>query len=208
MSKKKYMIAIVSLSLIIVALVGAVIGIWAATQQTVNSKLYVSYTPSKDVIAKVNASYSINGATSATAIGSQQSFTYGSSGTTAALDKTNLTLTDSAPYIIFAFSFQNSATSSNTYSKYLNIAETSNPAVSNMTVSKKYSTTAMTTPMNKTNFTSLTDGSNTVLKNIQYGNTVYIYVMVEITTKGVPAYWGSTSANSFSFVLTASNATS
>ena len=211
MSKKKYIIAITSLSLVIVALVGAVVGIWAATQQTVNSKLYVSYTPTKDVIATVSAEYSLAGAT-ASSIGSQ-SWTYNQATVQKQLDKTNLTLTDTNSYIIFHFTFRNDAIAAdtgtgeigNTQSKYLQIGEQSSPAVSNMTVSKKYVTdkNKIAAPMTTAKFDSATDGGVALLKNIDCGTTIHIYVRVSITTKGKPAYWGSTSNNSFAFTLTA-----
>ena len=207
MSKKKYIIAITSLSLVIVALLGVVAAIWAATSTTVSSKLYVSYTPTKDVIASVSAEYATAGG-SAVSIGSQ-SWSYGQeTSTSTSLDKTNLTLTDTNDYIIFHFTFTNNAESSgtgNTQSRYLQIKETSSPAVSNMTPDKKYVTAAnaIAAPMTSAKFDSATDGGVALLKNIDYGTTIHIYVRVKITTKGKPASWGSTSANSFSFALTA-----
>ena len=111
MSKKKYIIAITSLSLVIVALVGAVVGILAATQVNVNSKLYVTYTPVNHVMATVNASYTIGGSTKA--IGAETNFTYGSSTATGTFNKTDIKLDDTNTYVIFAFSFRNNATASN-----------------------------------------------------------------------------------------------
>ena len=200
MSKKKYIIAITSLSLVIVALVGAVVGILAATSVTVTSNLYVAYTPTKDVIGTVTASYLKKGG-SKTQIGTK-SWKYRDPAGTNAMNITNLTIDDTNNYIIFEFLFKNDASSGNDQSKYMKVTETGSPT-SSLTVAKKYSNSALTT-LSDTEFKNLQDKTNSVLKNIVNGTPAYIYIMVSIKTAGVPGSWGSATANAFTFNLEAS----
>lgn len=200
MSKKKYIIAITSLSLVIVALVGAVVGILAATSVTVTSNLYVAYTPTKDVIGTVTASYLKKGGNK-NQIGTK-SWGYRDPAGTNAMNVTNLTIDDTNNYIIFEFLFQNDATSDNKQSKYMKVTETGSPA-SSLTVAKKYSNSALTT-LSDTEFNNLQDKTNSVLKNIVNGTPAYIYIRVSIKTAGVPGTWGDASANAYTFKLEAS----
>ena len=200
MSKKKYIIAITSLSLVIVALVGAVVGILAATSATVTSNLYVAYTPTQDVIGTVTASYLKKGGNK-TQIGTK-SWAYKSAAGTNTMDATGLTIDDTNNYIIFEFLFKNDATSGNDQSKYMKVTETGSPA-SSLTVAKKYSNSALTT-LSDSEFNNLQDKTNSVLKNIVNGTPAYIYIMVSIKTAGVSGSWGSASQNAFSFKLEAS----
>lgn len=200
MSKKKYIIAITSLSLVIVALVGAVVGILAATSVRVTSNLYVAYTPTQDVIGTVTASYLKKGGNKSQ-IGTK-SWGYGDPAGTNAMNVTNLTIDDTNNYIIFEFLFQNDATSDNKQSKYMKVTETGSPA-SSLTVAKKYSNSALTT-LSDSEFNKLQDKTNSVLKNIVKGTPAYIYIMVSIKTAGVPGSWGSATANAFTFNLEAS----
>ena len=197
MSKKKYIIAITSLSLVIVALVGAVVGILAATSVSVSSKLYVTYTPVNHVMATVNT---IGGSTNA--IGAETNFTYGSSTATGAFNKTDIELTDTNTYVIFAFSFRNNATASNgSESLYLHVTTPTVPTSTTMNVATKYATTALGT-INNTEFNKLTDAGSRTLANIGSGSTVYMYTMVSIQS-GKKGTWGSTSNTAFAFTLSA-----
>ena len=198
MSKKKYIIAITSLSLVIVALLGVVAAIWAVTQANVNSKLYVTYTPVNHVMATVNASYTIGGSTNA--IGAETTFTYGGSTATGAFNKTDIKLDDTNTYVIFAFSFRNNATASNgSESLYLHVTTPTVPTSTTMNVATKYTTKALGT-INNSTFGSLTDAGSSTLANIGSGSTVYMYTMVSIQS-GKKGTWGSTSTTAFAFTL-------
>ena len=204
-NNKKLIIAITSLCLVVVAAVAAVVGILAATQVNVNSKLYVTYTPTAQVIATASASYAINGGTT-NAINSA-TYNYGGTTTSTALDKTNITLDDTNTYVIFMFSFKNNAVAANTNSKVLKVTVPSTPAATNMNVNTKYKkgtgTTAPLASLTKTNFNNLADATDaTAIQSIGIGETGYMYVMVEIQP-GKQGSWGDAKNNTFAFQLTA-----
>ena len=196
-NNKKLIIAITSLCLVVVAAVAAVVGILAATQVNVNSKLYVTYTPAEHVMATVTSSYTTGGKT--TSIGSS-TFNYGGSTSSAAFDKTDIVLNDSNTYVIFAFSFKNNAGADNTNSQYLHVSIPTTPNGTNMTAVTKYATTPLSTISNGT-FNSLTDAGSSKLANIGIGSTVYMYTMVSIKA-GLQGSWGNASGNVFAFTLT------
>ena len=203
-NNKKLIIAITSLCLVVVAAVAAVVGILAATQVNVNSKLYVTYTPTAQVIATASASYAVNGG-STTSINSA-TYNYNGAATSTALDKTNITLDDTNTYVIFMFSFKNNAVAANTNSKVLKVTVPSTPAATNMNVNTKYKkgTSAPLASLTKTNFNNLADATDaTAIQSIGIGETGYMYVMVEIQP-GKQGSWGSASANTFAFQLSAS----
>ena len=203
-NNKKLIIAITSLCLVVVAAVAAVVGILAATQVNVNSKLYVTYTPTAQVIATASASYAVNGG-STTPINSA-TYNYNGAATSTALDKTNITLDDTNTYVIFMFSFKNNAVAANTNSKVLKVTVPSTPAATNMNVNTKYKkgTSAPLTSLTKTNFNNLADATDaTAIQSIGIGETGYMYVMVEIQP-GKQGSWGNASSNTFSFALSAS----
>ncbi|MGN0798403.1 MAG: hypothetical protein ACI4L7_02445 [Christensenellales bacterium] len=203
-NNKKLIIAITSLCLVVVAAVAAVVGILAATQVNVNSKLYVTYTPTAQVIATASASYAINGGTT-TSINSA-TYNYGGTTTSTALDKTNIALDDTNTYVIFMFTFKNNAETANTNSKVLKITVPETPSATNMNVTTKYkkATSAPLASLTKTNFTNLADATDaTAIQSIGIGETGYMYVMVEIQA-GKQGSWGSASANTFAFQLSAS----
>ena len=196
-NNKKLIIAITSLCLVVVAAVAAVVGILAATQVNVNSKLYVTYTPGEHVMSTVTASYTVGGST--TSLGSS-TFSYGGTATSKSFDKTDIVLNDTNTYVIFAFSFKNNAGADNTNSQYLHVSVPTTPEGSNMTAVTKYATTALSTISNTT-FNSLTDAGSSKLANIGIGSTVYMYTMVSIKS-GLQGSWGNSSGNVFAFTLT------
>ena len=203
-NNKKLIIAITSLCLVVVAAVAAVVGILAATQVNVNSKLYVTYTPTAQVIATASASYAVNGG-STTSINSA-TYNYNGAATSTALDKTNITLDDTNTYVIFMFSFKNNAVAANTNSKVLKVTVPSTPAATNMNVNTKYKkgTSAPLASLTKTNFNNLADATDaTAIQSIGIGETGYMYVMVEIQP-GKQGSWGNAESNTFQFVLSAS----
>ena len=202
-NNKKLIIAITSLCLVVVAAVAAVVGILAATQVNVNSKLYVTYTPTAQVIATASASYAINGGTT-NAINSA-TYNYGGATTSTALDKTNITLDDTNTYVIFMFTFKNNAVAANTNSKVLKITVPETPSATNMNVTTKYKkgTSAPLASLTKTNFTNLASATDpTAIQSIGIGETGYMYVMVEIQA-GKQGSWGDAKNNTFAFQLTA-----
>ncbi len=205
-NNKKLIIAITSLCLVVVAAVAAVVGILAATQVNVNSKLYVTYTPTAQVIATASASYAVNGGTT-TPINSA-TYNYNGAATSAALDKTNIKLDDTNTYVIFMFSFKNNAETANTNSKVLKVTVPSTPSATNMNVNTKYKkgtgTTAPLASLTKTNFNNLADATDaTAIQSIGIGETGYMYVMVEIVP-GKQGSWGDAKNNTFQFTLSAS----
>lgn len=201
MTKKKLIITITSLCLVVVAAVAAIVGIIAATNVGINSKLSVSYTPGAEVIATVKGEYAINGGTATTI--NQTSFAYGATTTSAAIDQAAINLTDSNTYVIFAFSFKNDATADNTNSAVLSVVTTDNSQADKMTATVKYTKTALTA-LNKESFDGATDAGTAELNSIGIGETGYVYVMVEIQP-GVKGTWGTKSGadHTFQFALTA-----
>ncbi len=203
MTKKKLIITITSLCLVVVAAVAAVVGILAATQVNITSSLKVTYTPTKQVIADVTASYSKKGDPSATQIGTTQlRYTTATSEYTYSL--ANITLDDTTTYVVFEFKFENKAEADNTNSKTLHVAVAGTPEVKNMTVTTRYSTEAVALTDQAVKGIEDTNTATSVLKNIGLGGTGYMYVLVE----RVEAKAGSWNAANYVFTLDATeNAT-
>lgn len=205
MTKKKLIITITSLCLVVVAAVAAVIGIIAATNVAINSNLSVSYTPGAEVIATVKGEYSLNGGEAETI--NQNSFAYGATTTTFAIDQGAINLTDTNKYVIFAFSFKNDATEDNTRSVVLTVKVTDNSAEDKMTVSKIRTKTRLA-QLDKATFDAAKDStSDTALDSIGLTETGYFYIMVEIQP-GVKGTWGTKGGetNTFNFALSAKEA--
>ena len=214
MTKKKLVITITSLCLVVVAAVAAVVGILAATNMTLNTKVKVTYTPNKNVIAEIGARYQKNGSGTATTLLADTSITYatptttysiGSTGATEeiALEEVNATTN---PYIVFEFSFKNTSNANQTQSKYLNVAMTNNLRTENMTAKTYYSTT-QATDLTKTTIEKL--GQTSTLANIEgcgKNGTAYVYIIVEATV-GESGSYGSLESETLVFNLTASDTT-
>lgn len=208
MSKKKYIIAITSLSLVIVALVGAVIGIWAATQVTVTSKLSVSYTPSTAVVAQVNAFYRKQGGNK-TSIGSTLNYDYSTSMNSTksdAISDQSLTLDDTTTWVIYGFSFKNTVNAAaNPAAAILDVIVTNNSATTgSMEVVVRYTTTAIAdASITPTEVGKLTDQTGTSLQNLASGSTGYMYVSISRVAGAKGTFGTSGSGSTFSFKLSA-----
>ena len=128
MSKKKLAIMITSLCLVVVAAVAAIVAVIAATNVALNSTLNVSYNPVGAVYADIESFYKKGASGSKTAIGSKQSFNYGTSSSTgAAINPSAIALNDTDTYVVFCFSFKNTVNDTqNPNSKYLTVAVANN----------------------------------------------------------------------------------
>ena len=214
MTKKKLIITITSLCLVVVAAVAAVVGILAATNVTISSSLTVTYTPKPEVIATVNGVYFRAGDKTVTKINETpygNGYLTGESSYT--LPNKELTVEDGKQYVIFAFSFKNDAVTENENSVILHVQENGIPTTgTNMEITVKkvvYKTTTTTEsdpkPVDLTDagavaaIKGLTDAPKGV-KNIQIGETGYVYVLVELHEQGKTASWQATG---ISFALSA-----
>lgn len=199
MTKKKLIITITSLCLVVVAAVAAVVGILAATQVTVSSSLKVTYTPTKQVIADVTASYSKKGDAEKTQIGTTQ-LRYTTAVSEYTYSLANITLDDTTTYVVFEFKFENKAEADNTNSKTLHVAVAGTPEVKNMTVTTRYSSSPVALTDTAVKEISAANTVESTLKNIGLTETGYMYVLVE----RVEAKAGSWNAASYVFTLDAS----
>lgn len=210
MSKKKLAIMITSLCLVVVAAVAAVVAVLAAANIGINSNLNVSYNPVGAVYADVESFYKKGASGTKTAIGSKQSFNYGTSSSTgAAISPSAIALNDTDTYVVFCFSFKNTVNESqNPNSKYLTVGVTNNGAASNMDVVVRFTTTALA----DANLTyaavsalSATDTTGTTLAKMAAGTTGYMYVAVQ-RQEGIKGSYGTKSGSSttFAFALSVS----
>lgn len=210
MSKKKLAIMITSLCLVFVAAVAAVVAVIAAANIGINSNLNVSYNPVGAVYADVESFYKKGASGTKTAIGSKQSFNYGTSSSTgAAINPAAIALNDTDTYVVFCFSFKNTVNASqNPNSKYLTVGVTNNGAASNMDVVVRFTTTALA----DANLTyaavsalSATDTTGTTLSKLSSGTTGYMYVAVQ-RREGIKGSYGTKSGSSttFAFALSVS----
>lgn len=211
MSKKKLAIMITSLCLVVVAAVAAVVAVIAAANIGINSSLNVSYNPVGAVYADVESFYKKGASGTKTAIGSKQSFNYGTSSSTgAAINPAAIALNDTDTYVVFCFSFKNTVNESqNPNSKYLTVGVTNNGAASNMDVAVRFTTTALTDA--KLTYSdvyalSATDTTGaTTLSKLSSGTTGYMYVAVQ-RKEGIKGSYGTKSGSSttFAFALSVS----
>lgn len=210
MSKKKLAIMITSLCLVVVAAVAAVVAVLAAANIGINSNLNVSYNPVGAVYADVESFYKKGASGTKTAIGSKQSFNYGTSSSTgAAISPSAIALNDTDTYVVFCFSFKNTVNESqNPNSKYLTVGVTNNGAASNMDVAVRFTTTALTDA--KLTYSdvyalSATDTTGTTLSKLSSGTTGYMYVAVQ-RQEGIKGSYGTKSGSSttFAFALSVS----
>lgn len=210
MSKKKLAIMITSLCLVVVAAVAAVVAVLAAANIGINSNLNVSYNPVGAVYADVESFYKKGASGTKTAIGSKQSFNYGTSSSTgAAISPSAIALNDTDTYVVFCFSFKNTVNESqNPNSKYLTVGVTNNGAASNMDVAVRFTTTALA----DANLTyaavsalSATDTTGITLSKLSSGTTGYMYVAVQ-RQEGIKGSYGTKSGSSttFAFALSVS----
>ena len=213
MTKKKLIITITSLCLVVVAAVAAVVGILAAQQVNITSKLTVTYTPQPEVIATVNGVYFKAGDTDVTKINETpyaNGYLQGASSYT--LPEKVLTVEDGKQYVIFAFSFKNDAVTENENSVILHVQDSGiSTTGTNMDITvkkvvyKSSPTESDPKPVELKNagavaaIKGLTDAPKGV-KNIQIGETGYVYVLVELHEQGKTASWQATG---ISFALSA-----
>lgn len=209
MTKKKLIITITSLCLVVVAAVAAVVGILAATQVNVNSKLTVSYTPQSAVYAKINAFYKKQNGNK-TAIGAEQDFNYTTNMnqvSTVAIDNQTVELNDTDTYVIFGFSFENTVNvAENPNAALLDVAVTQNGRTTGaMDVYVRYTTSALTDEnLTPEKVQELTDTTGTSLKNMASGTTGYVYVAIARQAGKQGSYTpASDDVSTFAFVLSA-----
>lgn len=209
MTKKKLIITITSLCLVVVAAVAAVVGIVAATQVNVNSKLTVSYTPQSAVYANINAFYKKEKGNK-TPIGSEQSFSYNTNmnqQTTVSIDNQTVQLDDDVTYVIFGFSFENTViVDENPNAALLDVAVTQNgKTTGTMDVHVRYTTEALTDEnLTPANVQALPDTTGTSLKNMGSGTTGYVYVAIARQAGKQGSYTpASDDVSTFAFVLSA-----
>ena len=209
MTKKKLIITITSLCLVVVAAVAAVVGILAATQVNVNSKLTVSYTPQSAVYAKINAFYKKDKGTK-TAIGGEQSFNYTTNmnqESTVSIDDQTVELSDDVTYVIFGFSFENTVNAAeNPNAALLDVAVTQNGKKTGaMDVYVRYTTSALTDEnLTPEKVAELTDQTGTSLQNMASGTTGYVYVAIARQAGKQGSYAPAQEGQStFAFVLAA-----
>ena len=210
MSKKKLAIMITSLCLVFVAAVAAVVAVIAAANIGINSSLNVSYNPVGAVYADVESFYKKGASGTKTAIGSKQSFNYGTSSSTgAAISPSAIALNDTDTYVVFCFSFKNTVNAAqNPNSKYLTVGVTNNGQASNMDVAVRFTTTALA----DTNLTyaavsalSAADTTGTTLVKLDNTKVGYMYVAVQ-RREGIKGSYGTKSGASttFAFALSVS----
>lgn len=210
MSKKKLAIMITSLCLVVVAAVAAVVAVLAAANIGINSNLNVSYNPVGAVYADVESFYKKGASGTKTAIGSKQSFNYGTSSSTgAAINPAAIALNDTDTYVVFCFSFKNTVVvADNPDSAKLTVGVTNNGQASNMDVAVRFTTTALTDA--KLTYSdvyalSATDTTGTTLSKLSSGTTGYMYVAVQ-RREGIKGSYDTKSGASttFAFALSVS----
>ena len=210
MSKKKLAIMITSLCLVVVAAVAAVVAVLAAANVGINSNLNVSYNPVGAVYADVESFYKKGASGTKTAIGSKQSFNYGTSSSTgAAISPSAIALNDTDTYVVFCFSFKNTVNAAqNPNSAKLTVGVTNNGQASNMDVAVRFTTTALTdAKLTYSDVAALssTDTTGATLSKMAAGTTGYMYVAVQ-RKEGIKGSYGTKSGASttFAFALSVS----
>ena len=209
MSKKNLAIMITSLCLTVVAIVVAVVAVFAASSMTINSTLSVSYTPANTVYAEVSSFYKTETGSKTTI--TSQSFDYSNLNTTTgtAMDKSGIPLTDSNTYVVFGFSFKNTCNvAQNPAAAKLTVGVTNNLTASNMTYAVRFTTTALTSlTYEAVSALSATDTTGTTLSKMASGTTGYMYVAVKIQT-GIKGSFGTKSGASQTFLFTLTSSAS
>lgn len=211
MSKKNLAIMITSLCLTVVAIVVAVVAVFAASTMTINSTLSVSYTPANTVYAEVSSFYKTQTGSKTTI--TSQSFNYSNLNTTTgtAMNASGIALTDSNTYVVFGFSFKNTCNvAQNPAAAKLTVEVTNNLDASNMTYVVKYTTTALadsSLTYDGVAGISSTDTTGTTLSKMASGTTGYMYVAVKIQT-GIKGSFGTKSGASQTFLFTLTSSAS
>ncbi len=213
MTKKKLIITITSLCLVVVAAVAAVVGILAATQSHLNTQVKVTYTPNPNVIAKIGARYGKNGLTDSENVVTlldDTDITYTTTNTEWTIGSTDkeIKLGEVAgsvenPYIVFEFSFKNTAKQNQDQSKYLTVAMENGFVTNNMTATLYYSAKAAE-DLKKSTIENLKETA-AVLQNIEGNGTntaAYVYILVEAKL-GETGSYGTLAGQTLKFNLTA-----
>lgn len=208
MTKKKLIITITSLCLVVVAAVAAVVGILAATQVNVNSKLTVSYTPRSAVYTKINAFYKKESG-SKTPIITDETYDYNTnmnSVSTLNIDDQAVILDDTVTYVVFGFSFENTVNvADNPNAALLSIGATHNgQTTGTMNVYVRYSQSALTDEnLTPEKVQELTDTTGTSLQDLSTGEVGYVYVAISRVAGKQGTYAPAADSSTFAFVLSA-----
>ncbi|MGN0798334.1 MAG: hypothetical protein ACI4L7_02050 [Christensenellales bacterium] len=210
MVRKKLVKLIFSLCLVAMCSVAAVFYILAATQQGINSKLYVGYTPDVNVVCKVSATYQREKDSSATAFSTNNvDFVYLQNETTGSLTASSSAIElneyKGSTYVIFEFTFENKNPVS-TYHVDISLADTS--TVSGFTRTYYFGTLSATTLEAKKTAIKTSGFAQSALtgKTITIGATGTaaatnkVYMLVEIS-KGVKGSFTSNDTNGLKFTL-------
>ena len=102
--KNRLVVAVVVLSVALIAAIGAIIGVYAATQQNVSTSFTVSYDVGKNIALKVTSSYQIAGEDKVTL--DEVKFNVPEASQTKTVSIPNITLTGDKPYVDFSYRFE------------------------------------------------------------------------------------------------------
>lgn len=213
MTKKKLIITITSLCLVVVAAVAAVVGIVAATQVNIASKLTVSYTPNSAVYAEINAFYIKDKESETTPIGSQLTYDYNKAinqESSVTLDDQVVELSDTVTWVIFGFSFKNTVNvADNPNAALLTVAAAHHGTTTGtMDVYVGYTKEALTgANLTPAKVQALTDKTGTSLSEMTSGTTGYAYVAIARQAGKQGSYAPAQGGSTFAFSLSAKNAT-
>lgn len=210
MFKKKVVRLIFTLCLVAMCSFAAVFYVLAATQQGINSKLYVSYTPVNNVVCQASATYQREKDSSATSFSSNNvNFVYlqnqVTSSLTASSSAIELNEYNGSTYVIFEFTFINQ---NRVVSHHVSISLADTSTVSGFERKYYFGTLSATTLADKKTAIETNGVANSALssKFITLGNTGSasatnkVYMLVKIV-KGVKGAFTSNATNGLKFTL-------
>ncbi|MBO5395166.1 MAG: hypothetical protein J6A28_04650, partial [Clostridia bacterium] len=102
-SNKKMLIALTTLCVAFLFVCGAMIGVFAATAQTVNSGFKVQYSIGDNIAATVSVEHTLTGGTPAKSV----NFTAATGEQVFALEPADATLSPDATEVVYTFTFKN-----------------------------------------------------------------------------------------------------
>lgn len=210
MFKKKVVRLIFTLCLVAMCSFAAVFYVLAATQQGINSKLYVGYTPVNNVVCQASATYQREKDSSATAFSSNNvNFVYLQNQTTSSLTANSSALAlneyKGSTYVIFEFTFVNKNPVAS-YHVSISLADTS--TVTGFERLYYFGPLSATTLADKKTAIETNGVANSALssKSITLGDTGSnsatnkVYMLVKIV-KGVKGSFTSNATNGLKFTL-------
>ncbi|MBQ8444664.1 MAG: hypothetical protein IJX25_04860 [Clostridia bacterium] len=179
---KKLTIAVCSLAVALCVVAGGLIGVWAATQQSVNTTFNVQYSVGQHIAARVSAAYQV-GTQDTVATAAETSMGEISFDTTAAehesatdyhqITGSTINLTPDKTYVLFTYTFENTSASTKFTATLTDTSMASNVTVKyNNDESKVVNATSTeAAELAQTNVVSVT---------VEAGQTVEVEVLVNV----------------------------